>query len=221
VRDALLARVGARQGIGRPQAIDVTAVQPAVTAFKRSWTLEAPGDAAPTEFKRLFSDIDSRQREAIDDELRRLGEWYDAVTAEFDTEGSATDIADVVARAAQRALEAGVFEPTRLRSEFDETVKLFRRTRFSVAREVNEIVVGAPSQQAGKLLSDLASSDRTRPMDEVDRFRRQASTIIDASTERARQQIAILRSAGGGADELASLRASLEQLRRALGGETS
>ena len=57
VRDALLGRIGARQGQGRPYAIDITALVPAITAIKRTWTLTSPPDEAPTEFKRLYSDV--------------------------------------------------------------------------------------------------------------------------------------------------------------------
>jgi hypothetical protein len=220
VREVLLARVGARQGTGRPQAIDATSIQPAVTAFKRSWTLTPPNDAAPNEFKRLFADIDGRLREAIEDEARRLRQWHDTVAGELDAEANAADIADALARSSQAALEAGVFEPSRLRSEFEDTIRAFRRTRFSVVREIAEIVAGAESQQLGKLLSDLSASERTRPMQEIDLFRRQAATIVDASTERATQQIATLRSGGGGADEIASLDESLEKLAKVLGGDS-
>ena len=119
VRDALLGRIGARQGQGRPYAIDITALVPAITAIKRTWTLTSPPDEAPTEFKRLYSDVQGRLDQAITDELARLRAWHERVTAALDADGSPADIADAVTRAAEAAVASGSFEPQRLRGEFD------------------------------------------------------------------------------------------------------
>jgi hypothetical protein len=220
VRDSLLSRVGARQGTGRPQAIDVTAILPAITGFKRTWTLSPPPDHAPNEFKRLFNDIESRLQEAIDDELRRLKEWHELVVQNLDPAAAPAEIADFVAKAAQAALEAGVFEPARLRHDFDDTTKAFRRTRYSVIDEVGSLALSSTDQQPGKLLSDLAV-DRSRPMQEIERFVNQAVAIVDGSCARATQQAETLRAGGGGGDELNALRTSLAELESALRGVTT
>jgi hypothetical protein len=215
VRDALLARVGARQGTGRPYAVDITGMFAAITTLKRTWSLSPPPDDAPTEFKRLYNDVQSRLQEAIDDELERLRAWHQHVTAALDPDVTPADIADIVAKAALAALEAGSFEPQRLRQDFDETVRAFRRTRYSVIREIGDLVSEAPSLSIGKLLSDLAI-DRSRPMTEIDRFVTQARQILDASRARAKQQVATFQAAGAGKDELLSLEASLDAMERAI-----
>ena len=160
---------------------------PAITAIKRTWTLTSPPDEAPTEFKRLYSDVQGRLDQAITDELARLRAWHERVTAALEVDGSPADIADTVTRAAEAAVASGSFEPQRLRGEFDETARVFRRTRYSVIREVGDLIAQAPQPVTGKLLSDLAV-DRGRPMAEIDQFVSQATQIISASQERATQQ---------------------------------
>ena len=211
VRDALLGRIGARQGHGRPHAIDLTALVPAISAMKRTWTLTLPPDEAPTEFKRLYADVQGRLDQAITGELERLRAWFDHVTAALDTDASPADIADAVTRAADAAVASGSFEPQRLRSELDATARAFRRTRYSVIREVSELIAQAPQPVTGKLLSDLAV-DRVRPMTEIGQFVSQAREIVSASQERAAQQISILKAGGGSKDELTSLQAALAEL---------
>jgi hypothetical protein len=132
-----------------------------------------------------------------------------------DPDASAVDIADTVAEAAAAALEAGIFEPQRLRTEFPDTTRTFRRTRYSVIREVGEVVDHAPSQPLGKLLSDLAI-DRGRAIVEIERFVRQAEQLLNASRERGLQQIATLRAGGGSESDLDALRHSLRELKAAL-----
>ena len=144
VRDALLARIGARQGQGRPYAIDITALVPAITAIKRTWTLTPPPDEAPNEFKRLYSDVQGRLDQAITDEFARLRAWHERVTAALEIDGSPADIAEAVTRAVEAAVASGSFEPQRLRGEFDQTARAFRRTRYSVIREVGDLIAQAP-----------------------------------------------------------------------------
>jgi hypothetical protein len=211
VRDALLARIGARQGQGRPYAIDITALTPAIAAIKRTWTLTPPLDEAPNEFKRLYGDVQNRLEPAISEEFERLRSWYERVTAALETDGSPADIADAVTQAVEAAVASGSFEPHRLRDEFDQTTKAFRRTKYSVIREVGNLIAQAPLPTTGKLLSDLAV-DRARPMAEIDRFVSQATQIISASQARATQQISTLKAGGGGKDELLSLQAELGEL---------
>jgi hypothetical protein len=211
VRDALLARIGARQGQGRPYAIDITALVPAITTVKRTWALTPPPDEAPAEFKRLHADVQGRLDRAIADEFVRLRAWHERVTAALETDSSPADISDAFTRAAEAAWESGSFEPKRLRGEFAETAKVLRRTRFSVIREVGNLI-GQPSQPVtGKLLSDLAV-DRARPMAEIDQFVSQAAQIIGASQANATQQISTLKAGGGSKDELLSLEAALGEL---------
>jgi hypothetical protein len=211
VRDALLARIGARQGQGRSYAIDITALVPAIAAVKRTWTLTPPPDEAPTEFKRLYADLQGRLDQAIAGELTRLRAWHERVTAALETDGSPADIADAFTRAAEAAWESGSFEPKRLRGEFGETARVLRRTRFSVIREVGDLIGQPPRPVTGKLLSDLAV-DRARPMAEIDQFVSQAAQIIDASQASATQQISTLKAGGGSRDELFSLGAALGEL---------
>jgi len=213
VRDALLTRVGARQGTGRPHAIDITALTPAITALKRTWVMTPPPDDAPVEFKRLYSDVQSKLDGAVVDELARLRAWHDRVSVAVDVDGAPAEISDAVARAAQAALEAGIFEPQRLRIEFGETAKAFRRTRFSVLREVGDIIAQAPTQSPGKLLSDLAV-DRSRPMSEIERFVSQAVQIIDASRARATQQIGAFQTGEDGIGAVRSLEAKLDAIEK-------
>jgi hypothetical protein len=212
VREALLARITARQGTGGPQAIDITALVPAITAFKRTWSLRPPPDEAPTEFKRLYGDVQGKLDVAISGELERLRAWHERVTAVLEPVDSPAEIADTVARAVQAAMQSGSFEPQRLRDEFDESARVFRRTRYSVIREVGELVAQAPSLTVGKLLSDLAV-DRSRPMAEIDQFLSQAAQIISASQARAAQQITTLKAGGGSKDELLSLQTALDDLK--------
>ncbi len=208
VRDALLARIGARQGQGRPHAIDGTALTPAVTALKQPWTLTPSPDEAPTEFKRLYNDIQNRLEQAVGDEFARLRAWHERVTAAVDADGTPADIADAVTRASEAAVAAGIFEPQRLRGEFEQTVRAFRRTRYSVIREVGELLTQPPLPVTGKLLSELATG-RARPMTEIDQFVNQAGQIISASQARAAQQIATLRAGDSGNDELLTFETAL------------
>jgi hypothetical protein len=212
VRDALLARIAARQGTGGPQAIDITALVPAITAFKRTWSLTPPPDEAPNEFKRLYGDVQAKLDVGIRGELERLRAWHERVTAVLEPVDSPTEIAETIARAVQAAMQSGSFEPQRLRDEFDESTRVFRRTRFSVIREVGDLVAQASSLTVGKLLSDLAV-DRTRPMTEIDQFLSQAAQIITASQARAAQQINTLKTGGGSNDELLSLQTALGELK--------
>ena len=212
VRDALLARIAARQGTGGPQAIDITALVPSITAFKRTWSLRPPPDEAPNEFKRLYGDVQGKLDVAISGELERLRAWHERVTAVLEPVDSPVEIADTVARAVQAAMQSGSFEPQRLRDEFDESARVFRRTRYSVIREVGDLVAQASSLTVGKLLSDLAI-DRSRPMAEIDQFLSQAAQIISASEGRAAQQIATLKAGGGSKDELLSLQTALDDLK--------
>jgi hypothetical protein len=212
IRDALLARIAARQGTGGPLAIDITALVPAITAFKRTWSLTPPPDEAPNEFKRLYGDVQGKLDVAIRGELERLRAWHERVTAVLEPVDSPTEIADTIARAAQAAMRSGSFEPQRLRDEFDESARVFRRTRYSVIREVGDLVAQASLLTVGKLLSDLAV-DRTRPMAEIDQFLNQASQVISASQARAAQQISTLKAGGGSKDELLSLQAALRDLK--------
>ena len=133
------------------------------------------------------------------------------MTAALEVDGSPADIAETVTRAAEAAVASGSFEPQRLRREFDETARVFRRTRYSVIREVGDLIAQAPQPVTGKLLSDLAV-DRGRPMAEIDQFVSQATQIISASQERATQQISTLKAGGGSKDELPSLQAALGEL---------
>jgi hypothetical protein len=216
VRDALLGRIGARQGNGRPQAIDITALVPGVTAIKRTWTLTSPADEAPTEFKRLYTDVQGRLDQAITGELERLRAWHEHVTAALETNGSPADIADTLIRAIDVAMASGSFEPQRLRGEFVQTVKAFRRTRYAVIREVGDLIAQASPPVSGRLLSDLAV-DRARPMAEIDQFVSQAAQILSGSQERATQQINTLTAGGGGEDELLSLQDALGELEELFG----
>jgi hypothetical protein len=132
-----------------------------------------------------------------------------------DPESTAGDIADVVADAAEVALTAGIFEPQRLRTEFAETTRTFRKTRYSVIKEIGEVIAGADSQPMGKLLSDLAM-DRSRPTSEIDRFIAQAEQLVGASQDRGRQQIEALRAGGGADADLRGLADALDRLRGVL-----
>lgn len=212
VREALLGRVGARQGGGRTaHAVEVAGVAAALTAFKRNWVLAEPADNAPSEFKRLYTDIQSRLEDAVREELDRLRAWHDRVTQTIDPEVAPSDIADVVADAAELALTAGIFEPQRLRMEFTETTRAFRKTRYSVIKEIGAVVATTDSQSPGKLLSDLAL-DRSRPAAEIDRFITQAEQLVSASQDRGRQQIEALRAGGGADADLRGLAEALDQL---------
>jgi hypothetical protein len=211
VRDALLARIGARQGTGRAYAVDFTALVPAITAIKRTWTLAPPPDEAPIEFKRLYGEVQGRLDQAITSELVRLQTWYERVIAALGAETSPADIVEAFTRAAEAALESGSFEPQRLRGEFDETARAFRRTRYSVIAEVGDLMSNAPHSLTGKLLSELAV-DRARPMAEIDQFVGQATQIISASETRATQQISTLKTGGGSKDALLSLLDALGEL---------
>lgn len=217
VRDSLLARVGARQGAGRPQAVDVTALIPAVTAFKKTWALSEPPDHAPKEFRRLYTDITGRLEEAQADELQRLRDWCEGVVEWLPTDGTAAEAADAFASAAELAMTAGIFEPRRLQEPFQETARMFRRTRMATIREVQELVAAGEKQPAGKLLSDLAT-DRQRSMTEIERFVEQTKEILESSTERAHLQIQALSESGASDEELGSLAAQLNDLEVALGG---
>lgn len=219
VRDSLLARVGARQGTGRPQAIDLTAILPAVTAFKRTWTLTVPPADAPKEYRRLHADIESRLDEALAEELERVRAWCERVTEWLPAEATAVEIADEFASAAAKALTAGIFEPRRLRDTFDETSKLFRRTRLATVRELQDLV-GSDERSEGKLLSDLAI-DRQKSMMEIDRFVEQSKEIVRGSIERARIQLATFSEGAGAADHLQVLKARLTELEVALAGDPS
>ena len=211
VKDALLVRIGARQGTGRPHAIDITALVPPLTTFKRTWVLTPPRDEAPTEFERLYKEVQAKLGDAITDELERLRAWHKRVTAALDPDGSPGQIADATTRATQAAVQSGIFEPLRLRNEFDETTRAFRRTRYSVIGEVGDLVAQASSLAAGKLLSELAV-DRSRPIAEIDRFVTQAAQIVDASRVRAEQQIQTFQAGTGGKNQVLSLRAALDEL---------
>ena len=216
VRDALLARIGARQGQGRPYAIDITALVPAITAVKRTWALTPPPDEAPTEFKRLHGDVQGRLDQGVVGELARLRAWHERVTAALETDGSPADIADTLIQAIDVAMASGSFEPQRLRGEFVQTARAFRRTRYAVIREVGDLIAQASLPVSGRLLSDLAV-DRARPMAEIDHFVSQAAQILSASQERATQQISTLTAGGGGEDELLSLQDALGELEELFG----
>lgn len=222
VRDALLNRIGARQGGGpTSHAIETSALSSALTAFKRTWTLAEPPDEAPVEFKRLYADIQARMDDAIAEELTRLRTWHERITASIDPAAVPAEISDVVAEAAEAALSAGIFEPHRLRTEFTEINRVFRRTRYSVLKEIGDLVATSDAQPLGKLLSDLAT-DRSRPMTEVDRFVSSAELLVSSSTDRGRQQADVLRAGGGADGDLRSLFGLLGALRSTLeGGEPS
>jgi hypothetical protein len=211
IRDALLARIGARQGNGRAQAIDITALVPTIATFRRTWTLTEPPDEAPGHFQRLYREIQRWRESAISDELTRLGAWHERVTAALDPTASPAEVADAVVKAAQAAMQAGSFEPPRLRNELEEAARAFRRTRYSVIREVGDLVAQAPTLSAGRLLSDLAT-DRSRPMADIDRFVSQATQAIDASSARARQLILTYQAGGGGNADLTALQGALEAI---------
>jgi hypothetical protein len=218
VRDALLTRIGARQGGGRTAyAVDFTALVPALTGFKRTWSITPPPDEAPSEFRRLHSDIQSRVDEAIRDELERLRSWYDQVAESLDPDAQPLEIADLVTRAAQAAVEAGAFEPHRLQTEFEETARVFRRTKYSVIREIGDLLAQASSQSTGRLLSDLAT-DRSKATSEIEQFVSQSRQILDASSASATQHIATFQSGGGAREQLRSLQSSLESLADTLEG---
>jgi hypothetical protein len=220
VRDALLSRIGARQGAGRTTyAIDVTAIGPSLSAFKKTWVLTAPPEEAPLEFRRLFNDIQSRIDEAVRDELEHLRTWYAQMSELLDPNGTTADVADPVAQAVAGALEAGIFEPHRLRTEFDDTARIFRRTRYSVIREIGEIVANSSSQPIGKLLSDLAA-DRGRPVAEIERFVALAQQCLTASNQRGLQQIETLTAGGGGESDFKNLRQALDDLETVLAEAT-
>jgi hypothetical protein len=187
-----------------------------LTAFKRTWVLTQPADNAPTVFKRLYGDIRSRLDDGVREELDRLQKWHERTTRAIDQESSPTEVADLVADAAERALTAGVFEPQRLRTEFAETIRTFRKTRYSVIKEIGDVVASAASQPLGKLLSDLAL-DRSRPVTEIDRFVIQGQQLLTASMERGHQQIDALRAGGGADDDLRSLVEMLDSLQSVLG----
>jgi hypothetical protein len=217
VKDALLTRIGARQGGGPTvHAIDAAEVTAALTTLKRTWTISALPEDAPQEFKRLAEAIGSRLQPGIDAELARLESWHQTTTSALGDAGSAQELADKVAAAATEAVAAGTFDPARLRSEFEETTKVFRKTRYSVVGAVGEVLEAArATTNAGKLLSDVAA-DRTRPMDEITKFVDQSSQILQASRQRAEQQLTTLREGGEGQDALQELRSTLEQLESAL-----
>jgi len=221
VRDALLDRIGARQGGGpTSHAIETGVLSGALTAFKRSWVLSEPPDAAPTEFKRLYADIQGRIDPAVAEELERLRSWHERTTAAIDPSASPADISDAVAEAAEAALSAGIFEPQRLRTEFTETARVFRRTRFSVVKEIGEVVATAKSQPLGKLLSDLAM-DRSRPIAEIDRFVTSTEMLLSASVDRGRQPADVLRAGGSADGDLRALFDLLGTLRTVLESERS
>jgi hypothetical protein len=215
VRDALLARISARQGIGRPQAVDTSRVSTALTAFKRTWTLTSPPDSAPSEFRQLYAAVQARLHDAIDEELTRLRSWRDRVTEALDPTSAPAEIVDAVSRAAQAAMESGSFEPPQLRQDFEETAKVFRRSKYSVIREVGILLDEANSYPLGKLLSELAI-DRSRPMAEIDRFVAEARQIIAASRQRARQQISAFQAGAVGLDGVSELQTSLAAIETAI-----
>lgn len=217
VKDALLTRISARQGGGTTvHAIDSLRVAAALTTLKRTWTISALPEEAPQEFRRLAEAIGSRLQPGIDAELARLKSWHEATTSALGNAGSAQVLADKVAAAAAEAVAVGTFDPLRLRSEFEETTRLFRRSRYSVVAAVGEVLEGADaSTSAGKLLSDVAA-DRTRPMAEITKFVEQSTWILEASRQRAEQQLTTLRSGGESQDALQALRGTLEELESAL-----
>jgi hypothetical protein len=218
VRDAMLNRIGARQGGGpTSHAIELGALSPALTAFKRTWKLSEPPDVAPTEFKRLYADIQGRINPAIAEELVRLQTWHERTSAAIDPAALPSEISDAISEAAEAALNAGIFEPQRLRTEFTETTRIFRRTRYSVVKDVGELVATAESQPLGKLLSDLAA-DRSRPVAEIDRFITSAELVVAASIDRGRQQAEVLRAGGDADGDLRTLFNLLGMLRATLEG---
>lgn len=221
VRDALLDRIGARQGGAlTSHVIETGVLSAALTSFKRTWVPSEPPDAAPTEFKRLYADIQGRIDPAVAEELLRLRSWDEWTTAAIDPSASPAEISDAVTAAAEAAQRAGIFEPQRLRPEFSETARVFRRTRFSVVKEVGEVVAAGKSQALGKLLSDLAI-DRSRPIAEIDRFVTEAETFLSASVDRGRQQADVLRAGGSADGNLPALFKLLGTLRSILEGEHS
>jgi hypothetical protein len=218
VRDALLNRIGARQGGGATtHAIETVAVSSALTAFKRTWKPTEPPDPAPPEFKRLHADIHGRMDAAIAEELARLAAWHQRTAAAIDPGALPVELSDPVADAAEAALNAGIFEPQRLRTEFTEANRGFRHTRYSVVKDIGELVATADAQPLGKLLSDLAA-DRSRPIAEIDRFVSSTELVLSASISRGRQQADVLRAGGGADADLRSLFDLLEALRSTIQG---
>lgn len=215
VRDNLLARVGARQGRGRPHAIDATALTPAITSFKRTWHLTEPPVDAPKDYKRLYTDLSSRLEEAVNDELSRLSAWHESVTSWLPDDMQAAEITDEFARAAQAAITAGVFDPKRLRDAFEETSRAFRRTKLTTVGEIGELLADGSDRSEGKLLSDLAL-DRQKSMTEISRFVEQSREIVAGTTQRAQQQLDTYADDGGEnlidplKDQLIQLRAVFE-----------
>lgn len=217
VKDALLTRIGARQGGGTTvHAIDTIGLISALTKLKRTWTLTPLPEEAPQEFKRLADAIGNRLQTGVDAELARLKSWHDTAIAALGDATSAPEVADKVAVAAADAVAAGSFDPARLRSEFDETTKAFRKTKYSVVGAVGDVLTGAgATTNTGKLLTDVAA-DRTRSMDEIAKFVEQSTQILQASRLRAEQQLTTLRGSGEGTDALQKLRTTLEQLESVL-----
>jgi hypothetical protein len=218
VRDVLLGRVGARQGTGRAQAIDVTALLPAITAFKRTWKLSSLPPEAPKEYRRLHTEITSRLDEAMSDELARLQAWHDRVTSWLPSDAQASDLADEFAHAAGVALAAGIFAPQRLKEPFDETIRQFRRTKFSTIREVGDLLASRDDQRDGRLLSALAL-DRQKPIVEIERFVDQTMEIATNTSQRAQQQLETFQH-DGSENLIDPLKTQLRQLRAALEGST-
>jgi len=217
VRDALLARIGARQGNGRPQAVDVSGLMPAITSFKKTWLLTEPPEYAPKEFRRLYNDVASRLEVSLVDELQRLRSWHRGVVDWLPANTSNEDVANAFASAIELAVSAGVFEPRRLRQPFAETERAFRRTRMSTIREVQDLVASSESLPLGKLIADIAF-DRERSISEIDRFVEQTAEILLASTERAQRQIETLSVSGASTTALSSLQSLLTELANSLGG---
>ena len=148
VKEALLIRIGARQGGGPTvHAVDVTEVTAALTALKRTWTIPALSEEAPQEFKRLAEAIGSRLQPGIDAELARLENWHQTALEALGNSGSAQELADKVVVAIDNAIAAGAFEPARLRGEITETIRAFRKTRYSVVGDCRRCLGGRRRRQ--------------------------------------------------------------------------
>lgn len=93
-REALLARIAARARTRRPQAIDQTRILPRLVGFKRSWSLTAPPDEAPVEFRKLHEEVTGRLGEAIESELERLRAWQERVVSKLDVDAVPAEVVD-------------------------------------------------------------------------------------------------------------------------------
>jgi hypothetical protein len=160
LRDELLSVVSARQGAtGRPRALDVPILLPAVTNLTKSWEVGEP-NPDDTVLARYARTLAESLRIDLPIERKRLAAVVEELSANLSADAGTGQLSDLLTRAGEAAATAGAFSPPDELEAFRRDCLQFKDMTLTPLTQAEELLRTDWEHETSRVLAGLAALEQ-------------------------------------------------------------